>query len=54
MPKKHTKKLDGISSEAAQKATGYDWAEWISILDKAGAKTWNHKEIVENQKPEDA
>ena len=46
MPKKHTKKLDGISNEAAQKATGHDWAEWISILDKAGAKKWNHKEIV--------
>lgn len=46
MPKKQTKKLDGVSSEAVQKATGHDWAEWISLLDKAGAKKWNHKEIV--------
>jgi uncharacterized protein YndB with AHSA1/START domain len=35
-----------VSSEAAKKATGHDWAEWKSILDKAGAKKWNHKEIV--------
>ena len=46
MPKKQTKKLDGVSSEAAKKATGHDWTEWIAILDKAGAKKWNHKEIV--------
>jgi hypothetical protein len=46
MPKKQTKRLDGVSSEAAQKATGRSWSEWVSILDKAGAKNWNHKEIV--------
>ena len=46
MPKKKTNKLDGVSSESAKKATGHDWAEWKSILDKAGAKKWNHKEIV--------
>lgn len=46
MPTKKSKKLDGISSEAAKKATGHDWAEWKSILEKAGAKNWNHKEIV--------
>lgn len=46
MAKTKTKKLDGISNEAAHKATGHDWAEWMLILDKVGAKTWNHKEIV--------
>ena len=46
MPTKKTKKVDGVSSEAAKKATGYDWAEWKWILDRAGAKSWNHKEIV--------
>lgn len=46
MTTKKTKRLDGVSSEAAKKATGHEWAEWILILDKAGAKKWNHKEIV--------
>ena len=46
MPTQKTQKLYGVSSEAAKEATGYDWAEWKSILDRAGAKNWNHKEIV--------
>jgi len=34
-------------SDAAVKAkTGKTWSEWFAILDKAGAKKMNHKEIV--------
>src|SRR5262245_23611484 len=36
----------GISSEAVKAKTGKTWAEWIALLDKAGAKTMSHKEIV--------
>lgn len=35
-----------ISDAAVKKATGRDWAEWLKILDKAGAKTMPHQEIV--------
>ena len=40
------KKLDGISTEAVKRATGHGWAEWLAILDEAGARDWNHKQIV--------
>ena len=40
------KKLDGISTEAVKRATGHGWAEWLAILEKAGARDWNHKQIV--------
>src|SRR4030095_15173128 len=34
-------------SDAAVKAkTGKTWSQWFSILDKAGAKEMNHKQIV--------
>src|SRR5262245_21960087 len=36
----------GISSEAVRAKTGKGWAEWFSILDKAGAAKWPHKEIA--------
>ena len=39
-------KLAGVRSDAVKKKTGKDWAEWIAVLDKAGAKTMDHKEIV--------
>jgi len=29
------------------KATGHDWAAWLKILDKAGAKKMSHQEITE-------
>lgn len=38
--------VGGISGEAVQAKTGKDWKEWIKLLDKAGAKKMNHKEIV--------
>ncbi|MBV9349273.1 MAG: hypothetical protein JO026_00825 [Patescibacteria group bacterium] len=35
-----------ISDEAVKKATGKNWKEWSSILDKAGAKKMPHKDIA--------
>jgi uncharacterized protein YndB with AHSA1/START domain len=39
-------KIAGISLEAIQAKTGKTWPQWLSILDKAGARTMNHKEIM--------
>ncbi len=36
----------GIGTEAVKAKTGKGWDEWFAILDKAGAKKMNHKEIV--------
>ncbi len=35
-----------ISDEAVDKATGRNWAEWMKVLDKVGAKKLEHKDIV--------
>jgi len=35
-----------VGDEAVQKATGKTWAQWFALLDKAGARTMSHKEIV--------
>ena len=35
------------SDEVLVAKTGEPWAEWFKILDKAGAKNWQHKEIFE-------
>jgi hypothetical protein len=37
-----------ISDESVLKATGRSWNEWYSILNKAGAKKMEHKEIARN------
>ncbi len=34
------------SDEAVKAKTGKVWAEWFTLLDKAGAKKWAHKEIA--------
>jgi len=34
-----------MSEEAVKERTGKGWAEWFKILDKAGAKKLQHKEI---------
>src|SRR6266849_6848560 len=39
-------KFNGISSEAVRAKTGKGWPEWLKILDAAGAKKMNHKEMV--------
>lgn len=36
----------GTSSEAAEKATGKPWSEWMTLLDEAGGRSMSHKEIV--------
>lgn len=35
-----------MSDEAVQAKTGKTWPEWFSLLDAAGARRMNHKEIV--------
>ena len=42
-----TKSIKAISDDAVQAKTGKVWKEWFAILDKAGARTMTHKEIVE-------
>jgi hypothetical protein len=48
MPAKNAgaRSLDGISDTAVKAKTGKTWAEWFSILDKAKASTWPHKQIA--------
>ena len=43
MKKPRTQKQ--MSDEAVKARTGKVWAEWFDILDRAGAKKWQHKEI---------
>ncbi len=38
--------VNRVSSEAVQAKTGKTWDEWITILDKAGARKKSHPEIV--------
>jgi len=40
------KKSARMSDEAVQAKTGKNWNAWFKILDKAGAKKMNHREIV--------
>lgn len=44
--KRKVDKFGGISSAAVGKATGRTWAEWLRLLDKAGAKKMPHREIA--------
>ncbi|MGZ5087472.1 MAG: hypothetical protein ACXWGU_10280 [Usitatibacter sp.] len=39
-------RLAGVGSEAVQRATGRMWDEWLTVLDRAGAKSMPHKEIA--------
>jgi uncharacterized protein YndB with AHSA1/START domain len=41
-----TDKIAGISSEAVKAKTGKSWAEWLKILDKAGARKMSHTKIA--------
>jgi uncharacterized protein YndB with AHSA1/START domain len=38
--------LTGTSDEAVGRATGQSWAEWLALLDAAGGRDMNHKQIV--------
>ncbi len=46
MPKTNFNIIAGISAETVQAKTGKGWAEWIAILDQAGAKAMAHKDIA--------
>jgi hypothetical protein len=48
MPKKNpaTNMTSRIGDEAVRAKTGKTWAQWIAILDKAGAKKMSHNEIA--------
>ena len=43
---KTTSKVAGISGDAVAAATGKNWKQWLTVLDKAGARNMSHKEIV--------
>lgn len=45
MPTKY-ERVGGISSTAVREKTGKSWAEWITLLDKAGAQKMTHQQIV--------
>ncbi len=44
--RKTTSKMAGIGDDAVRAATGKNWEQWFSLLDKAGANSMTHKEIV--------
>jgi hypothetical protein len=39
-------KLNGLGSAAVKKATGRTWAEWLVVLDQAGARKKPHRDIA--------
>ena len=39
-------KYGGISSAAVKKATDRSWSEWLTLLDRAGARKLPHRDIV--------
>src|SRR4051812_6895798 len=41
-----TSKAAGIGDDAVRARTGKSWAEWFALLDDAGAKEMNHKQIT--------
>lgn len=47
--------LNRLSSSAVRRGSGRDWEEWLELLDRAGARDWDHKQIVahlEREHPE--
>jgi hypothetical protein len=41
-----SKQIAGISDEAVAKATGKTWAQWLKLLDAAGARRMAHRDIA--------
>lgn len=39
--------LNRVSNGSVQKHTGKPWDEWVDLLDKAGARIWGHRQLVE-------
>lgn len=46
MKKPSNTKAAGMSDAAVEARTDKNWKQWFSILDAAGAKKMNHREIV--------
>jgi hypothetical protein len=46
MAMKKPRESKRMSDEAVKERTGKVWAEWLKVLDKAGAKKWEHREIA--------
>ena len=46
MPNSDTGMRGRIGDDAVRARTGKGWGQWFAILDRAGAGTQNHKEIV--------
>ena len=44
--KRTADKYNGISSAAVKRATGQTWAQWLTLLDRAGAGKMPHREIA--------
>ena len=40
--------VTGTSSAATEKATGKPWAEWMTLLDEAGGREMDHKQLVDH------
>jgi hypothetical protein len=40
-------KIGRVTSASVQKGTGRNWDQWIAILEKAGARSWSHRETVD-------
>jgi len=45
--KRAAEKTGGISSAAVRRATGKTWAQWLALLDRAGARRKSHRENAE-------
>ena len=45
-PKPDYAALSGMSDASVKKNTGRDWAEWVEILDRAGAASMKHPDIA--------
>ena len=39
-------KVGMVTSKSLEKGTGKSWDQWVSLLDRAGARMWTHQEIV--------
>lgn len=39
--------MNRVSNDSVQKHTGKVWDQWVEILNKAGARLWDHQQLVE-------
>lgn len=38
--------IGNVTNKSVLKCTGKSWRQWVDLLDRAGAKSWTHQEIV--------